>query len=183
MYNFVAAIPLGALATVRGHLQEQWWLQKEMYIYDVYLAFDDFQVSFWADGWYELFSTRALSKACVISLMSQIEMFMGPTWGPPWSCRPKMGPILAPMNLAVRGAISSAIIPDIYDNRFAKFDLVAANRLDIHSHITKLDHHLTHWSLNKMADICQTTFRNTSASTFLYFDAYCTIFFYWFNGP
>ena len=27
---------------------------------------------------------------------------MGPTWGSPGSCRPQMGPMLAPMNLAIR---------------------------------------------------------------------------------
>ena len=30
------------------------------------------------------------------SLYSQIAKFMGPTWGPPGSCRPQMGPMLAP---------------------------------------------------------------------------------------
>ena len=27
---------------------------------------------------------------------SQIAKFMGPAWGPPGSCRPQMGPMLAP---------------------------------------------------------------------------------------
>ena len=31
--------------------------------------------------------------------MSQIARFMGPTWGPPGSCRPQMGPMLAPLTL------------------------------------------------------------------------------------
>ena len=30
---------------------------------------------------------------------SQIASFMGPTWGPPGSCRPQMGPMLAPWTL------------------------------------------------------------------------------------
>ena len=30
---------------------------------------------------------------------SQIAKFMGPTWGPPGSCRPQMGPVLAPWTL------------------------------------------------------------------------------------
>ena len=30
---------------------------------------------------------------------SQITRFMGPTWGPPRSCRPQVGPILAPWTL------------------------------------------------------------------------------------
>ena len=35
---------------------------------------------------------------CVTS-DSQITKFMGPTWGPPGSCRPQMGPMLAPWTL------------------------------------------------------------------------------------
>ena len=31
--------------------------------------------------------------------MFQIAKFMGPTWGPPGSCRPQMGPMLAPWTL------------------------------------------------------------------------------------
>ena len=37
---------------------------------------------------------------------SQIAKFMGPTWGPPWSCRPQMGPMLAPQTL-LSGLFSS----------------------------------------------------------------------------
>ena len=33
------------------------------------------------------------------SVWSQIARFMGPTWGPSGSCRPKLGPILAPWTL------------------------------------------------------------------------------------
>ena len=32
-------------------------------------------------------------------LLSQIAKSMGPTWGPPGSCRPQMGPMLAPWTL------------------------------------------------------------------------------------
>ena len=32
-------------------------------------------------------------------IRSQIARFMGPTWGPPRSCRPQMGPMLAPWTL------------------------------------------------------------------------------------
>ena len=31
-----------------------------------------------------------------ISIITQIANFIGPTWGPPGSCRPQMGPMLAP---------------------------------------------------------------------------------------
>ena len=33
------------------------------------------------------------------SFAAQIAKFMGPTWGPPGSCRPQMGPMLAPWTL------------------------------------------------------------------------------------
>ena len=33
------------------------------------------------------------------SLSTQIAKFMGPTWGPPGSCRPQMSPMLAPWTL------------------------------------------------------------------------------------
>ena len=36
---------------------------------------------------------------------SQIAKFMGPTWGPPRSCRPQMGP----MNLAIRGIAEQGV--------------------------------------------------------------------------
>ena len=38
----------------------------------------------------------------------QIEKFMGPTWGPPGSCRPQMGPMLAPWIL-LSGSIGGQI--------------------------------------------------------------------------
>ena len=37
----------------------------------------------------------SMSKMCQIYVMTQIAKFMGPTWGPPGSCRPQMGPMLA----------------------------------------------------------------------------------------
>ena len=35
----------------------------------------------------------------VVHVYTQIEKFMGPTWGPPVSCRPQMVPMLAPWTL------------------------------------------------------------------------------------
>ena len=40
------------------------------------------------------------------TVVSQIAKFMGPTWGPPGSCRPQMGPMLAPWTLL------SGFVPD-----------------------------------------------------------------------
>ena len=39
---------------------------------------------------------------CRLRNGSQIAKFMGPTWGPPGSCRPQMGHV-GPTNLAIRG--------------------------------------------------------------------------------
>ena len=50
-----------------------------------------------------LFTTLTLQVDQVQSTRNtktpQITNFMGPTWGPPGSCRPQMGPILAPSTL------------------------------------------------------------------------------------
>ena len=40
---------------------------------------------------------KTLRKGLVI--LPQIAKLMGPTWGPPGSCRPQMGPMLAPWTL------------------------------------------------------------------------------------
>ena len=45
-------------------------------------------------------NTTKLSK-----LPTQIARSMGPTWGPPGSCRPQMDPMLAPWTLLSRGHI------------------------------------------------------------------------------
>ena len=49
-------------------------------------------------------------------MQSQIAGFMGPTWGPPGSCRPQMGPILAPWTLLLgmgyKAALVSFFFPD-----------------------------------------------------------------------
>ena len=45
------------------------------------------------------------NKACVFGrnttnpIITQIAKFIGPTWGPPGSCRPQMGPMLTPGTL------------------------------------------------------------------------------------
>ena len=50
--------------------------------------------AFWRPTW--LTANFVLTVCCAIS---QIAKFMGPTWGPPGSCRPQMGPMLAPWTL------------------------------------------------------------------------------------
>ena len=45
------------------------------------------------------FSGANGSTIHVIKDTTPITRFMGPTWGPPGSCRPQMGPMLAPWSL------------------------------------------------------------------------------------
>ena len=44
-----------------------------------------------------LASNKDMDTQTVVN--TQIAKFMGPTWGPPGTCRPQMGPILAPRTL------------------------------------------------------------------------------------
>ena len=43
--------------------------------------------------------TTDFSLHCTRGVTSHIAKFMGPRWGPPGSCRPQMGPLLAPWTL------------------------------------------------------------------------------------
>ena len=47
------------------------------------------------------------------SWLTQIAKFMGPTWGPPGSCRPQMGPMLVPWTLL--SGNTSAIVEEWLD--------------------------------------------------------------------
>ena len=73
---------------------------------------------------------------------SQITMFMGPTWGPPGSCRPQMGPMLAPLTLL------SGIL--LLWKKLAGLVKVYC--------IQHCNDKLTHWGHFKMATTLQTTF-------------------------
>ena len=55
-----------------------------------------------------------------LSIIPQIAKFMGPTWGPPGSCRPQMGPILAPWNLLL-GSATVTTMPEIWYLTFSRF--------------------------------------------------------------
>ena len=56
------------------------------------------------------------SRELVVSIykqenVSQLAKFMGPTWGPPGSCRPQMGTHVGPMNPAIRDVVQMALAP------------------------------------------------------------------------
>ena len=42
---------------------------------------------------------RAVNSHPSTIVSTPVAKFMGPTWGPPGSCRPQMGPMLAPWTL------------------------------------------------------------------------------------
>ena len=44
-------------------------------------------------------SKKMVTQFTYYTVITQIAKFMGPTWGPPGSCRPQMGPMLAPWSL------------------------------------------------------------------------------------
>ena len=48
---------------------------------------------------HDVFMCHAFSNDVTNLDNSHIARFMGPTWGPPGSCRPQMGPMLAPWTL------------------------------------------------------------------------------------
>ena len=52
-------------------------------------------------GWFESIADRIPSDHITVTggRRSQIAKSMGPIWGPPGTCRPQMGPMLAPWNL------------------------------------------------------------------------------------
>ena len=52
---------------------------------------------------------KSLDIICARCIISQIAKFMRPTWGPPGSCRPQMGP----MNFAIRDVSE---VTSIFDN-------------------------------------------------------------------
>ena len=60
-------------------------------------------MAWWRRGLKSGFSNQKLKIQCevdwCISGASQKTRLMGPTWGPSGSCRPQMGPMLAPWNL------------------------------------------------------------------------------------
>ena len=57
---------------------------------------------FYSRFWLCLFEMD-VENACMVGMelemSAQIAKFMGPTWGPPGSCRPQTGPMLAPWTL------------------------------------------------------------------------------------
>ena len=73
---------------------------------------------FHRNTWYKHNQTKhPKTRARVLWLIAtQKAKFMGPTWGPPGSCRPQMGPMLAPRTLL--SGNSSVLVKYAYDRKF-----------------------------------------------------------------
>ena len=59
--------------------------------------------------------------------MSQIAKLMGPTWGPPGSCRPQMGPMLAPWTLL------SGVLPHFISHSRLVYAILALYQFSEHT--------------------------------------------------
>ena len=90
---------------------------------------------------------------------SQIARFMGPTWGPPGSCQPQMGPILAPWTLLSWVALlsynnSSSRYPMDRDGFFYK---CALNCVGVYEVITGICNRLSVWLFFCQTKWCKIT--------------------------
>ena len=61
--------------------------------------------------WYFLWEYTCNGRFPLQIASTQIAKFMGPTWGPPGSCRPQMGPMLAPWTLLSGCNAENACMP------------------------------------------------------------------------
>ena len=82
-------------------LSTQWhWM-----IFDSYLICNREKQYFWCQNRIRLpcvketFASISTEFAGIQYSVSQIENFIAPIWGPPGSCRPQMGPMMAPWTL------------------------------------------------------------------------------------
>ena len=78
----------------------------------IFRAFSGHKISR-SDSVWKYFSIGSLIFEMRQSNSTQIAKFMGPTWGPPGSCRPQMGPILAPWTLLSGYLTSTAVFPSL----------------------------------------------------------------------
>ena len=96
LFNLILSAPYLPMAyhhQVLGHLQAQWWLGSG----PTYRP-DNLRLIHWVPN----------KRADILLAKfpnAPDNKILGPTWGPPGSCRPQMGPILAPWTL-LSGAVS-----------------------------------------------------------------------------
>ena len=90
----------------------------------------------------DIFSSESLSAVKdFVHNVTQIAKFMWPTWGPPGSCRPQMGPMLDPWTL-LSGYWSHGVIQN------GRREILA----------TELSSFVLHWNVYSPIEICQNCF-------------------------
>ena len=73
-------------------------LRKYIYIYNADMILQN-KGLFENSNCFEICSNAFLWQTCVTNDVSQIASFTCPTWDPPGSCRPQVGPMFAPWTL------------------------------------------------------------------------------------
>ena len=71
----------------------------------------------------------------------QIAQFMGPTWGPPGSCRPQMDPMMAPWSMLMNSTLCGIVWRKI--NMF--FISYHSSTLKVHNEMAEVFEMLFHW--------------------------------------
>ena len=81
---------------------------------------------------------------------TQITKFMAPTWGPPGSCRPQMGPMLAPWAL-----LSGKLIHGSKRGHWCVRDQLVSRCATF---MINVRYWVIHWGRTEISSILQTTF-------------------------
>ena len=103
--------------------------------------------------WWNLWPPALQMSCSDLTERSQIAKFMGPTWGPPGSCRPQIGPMLAPWSLL--SGMGHQGSPWSLSNSCQRVIHYSQQAVQI---IVTIPHQLTHSGQDKMATISQMTF-------------------------
>ena len=72
-------------------------------------------------GWFSV--SMHANLLLYLEKITKIAKFMGPTWGTPGSCWSQIGPMLAPMNLAIR-ALAALKLHAMYGGHYIYHNLV-----------------------------------------------------------
>ena len=73
-----------------------------------------FKNSSWVAGNFRPLNAHVMSMWWLSITDTQIAKFLGPTWGPPGSCRPQVGPMLAPWTLLLGYISSTSVAMKLY---------------------------------------------------------------------
>ena len=97
---------------------------------------------------YEHFVTPYLIETAaekIIFIATQIVKSMGPAWDPPWSCRPQMGPMLAPWTLLSGNIGSIKMSPKADQLDSSSHDSCCWAVFNVHDDVIKWKHFPRYW--------------------------------------